>query len=152
MFYAAEEKSLMNPDEGHQEIFPADIHEVNLSGPGGSTVSLPRGRFRLNRYSMPGVSERTVLFEKTRVSTPFFGITGNHVCAYHYPLQNPTSLTQPPSHTGQLHKTTDACSTYAYIFFCLMNISLISQRLVKSQLLCKASLDPPNLNTFLCVV
>lgn len=99
MFYAAEEKSLMNWDEGHGEIFPADIHKVNLSGPGSSSVSSPRGKLHLKRYSVPGVSEQTVLFEKTSVPTLFLALQET-ICVPTITLYRILlPYLPPPSHT-----------------------------------------------------
>lgn len=61
----------MNCDEGRLEIFPQDICEINLSGPGGPGVSSPRGKLHLQHYLLLGVSERTVLFGKTILPTSF---------------------------------------------------------------------------------
>lgn len=82
-FYVAEEKSLMNGDEGCQELFLADIREVNLSGPGGSSVSSPRGKLRL--HIMLHMSEWIALFEKTSLPTPFLA-SQETTCAHHSPL------------------------------------------------------------------
>lgn len=82
-FYVAEEKCSVNGGEGRQELFLADSREVNLLGPEGSSVSSPRGKLRLH---LPlHMSERTALFEKTSLPTPFLAPQGT-TCAHRHPL------------------------------------------------------------------
>lgn len=108
----------MKGGEGRQELFLADIHEVNLSGPGGSSVSSPRGKLRL--HLTLHMSEWTTLFEKTS-----YPLLSWHHRKPHVPTTAPYRILPPrfgASRTGQLRKTTDMCSVLS-VYLLLVSLS-----------------------------